>query len=34
MDAARAWYASPAYTEARSARDGAATGSFIAVEGV
>jgi uncharacterized protein (DUF1330 family) len=34
MDAARAWYASPAYTEARAARDGAATGSFIAVEGV
>lgn len=34
MDAARAWYHSPQYVEARAARDGAATGSFIAVEGV
>lgn len=33
MDAARAWYDSPAYTEARAAREGAATGSLIAVEG-
>jgi uncharacterized protein (DUF1330 family) len=34
MDAARAWYESPQYVEARAAREGAATGSFIAVEGV
>jgi uncharacterized protein (DUF1330 family) len=34
MDAARAWYDSPQYVEARAAREGAATGSFIAVEGV
>ena len=34
MDAARAWYDSPQYRAARDARDGAATGSFIAVEGV
>jgi uncharacterized protein (DUF1330 family) len=34
MDAARDWYNSPHYTEARAAREGAATGSFIAVEGV
>jgi uncharacterized protein (DUF1330 family) len=34
MAAARAWYDSPAYVEARNAREGAATGSFIAVEGV
>ena len=34
MDAARAWYDSPRYAEARAARDGAATASFIAVEGV
>jgi uncharacterized protein (DUF1330 family) len=33
MDAARAWYDSPAYREARAVRDGAAVGSFIAVEG-
>ena len=34
MDAARAWYDSPAYLEARAQRAGAATGSLIAVEGV
>ena len=34
MDAARSWYDSPAYREARRLRAGAATGSFIAVEGV
>jgi uncharacterized protein (DUF1330 family) len=34
LDAARAWYDSPLYVEARAAREGAATGSFIAVEGV
>ena len=34
MDAARAWYDSSLYVEARAAREGAATGSFIAVEGV
>lgn len=34
LDAAKAWYDSPAYREARSARDGAAVGSFIVVEGV
>jgi uncharacterized protein (DUF1330 family) len=34
MDVARAWYDSPQYTEAKAAREGAATGSFIAVEGV
>ena len=34
MAAARAWYDSPAYREARTVRDGAAIGSFIAVEGV
>jgi uncharacterized protein (DUF1330 family) len=33
MEAARAWYDSPAYRRARDARAGAATGSFIAVEG-
>jgi uncharacterized protein (DUF1330 family) len=33
MDAARAWYDSPAYRDARAARAGAAVGSFIAVEG-
>lgn len=32
-DAARRWYHSPEYTEAKAARDGAATGSFILVEG-
>jgi uncharacterized protein (DUF1330 family) len=34
LDAARAWYDSPAYVAARAARSGAATGSLIAVEGV
>lgn len=34
MDAARAWYDSPQYAEAKAAREGAATGSFIAVEGI
>ncbi len=34
MDAARAWYGSPAYVEARGVREGAAVGSFVAVEGV
>ena len=34
MDAARAWYDSPDYAEAKAAREGAATASFIAVEGV
>jgi uncharacterized protein (DUF1330 family) len=34
MDAVRAWYDSPAYVEARSARAECATGSLIAVEGV
>jgi uncharacterized protein (DUF1330 family) len=34
MAAARAWYDSPAYREARNVRDGAAIGSFIAVQGV
>ena len=34
MEAARRWYDSPDYAEARAAREGAATGSFIAVEGV
>ncbi len=34
MDTARAWYHSPAYVEARRAREGAAVGSFIAVEGI
>lgn len=34
LDAARTFYDSPAYTEARAARDGAATGQFILVEGV
>jgi uncharacterized protein (DUF1330 family) len=34
LAAARAWYDSPAYVEARGVREGAATGSFIAVEGV
>jgi uncharacterized protein (DUF1330 family) len=33
-DAARRWYHSPEYTQARATRDGAATGSFIVVEGV
>jgi uncharacterized protein (DUF1330 family) len=34
LDAAQAWYDSPQYAEARQAREGAAVGSFIAVEGV
>jgi uncharacterized protein (DUF1330 family) len=34
LDSARAWYDSPLYVEARAAREGASTGSFIAVEGV
>jgi uncharacterized protein (DUF1330 family) len=34
LAAARAWYDSPAYREARDVREGAAIGSFIAVEGV
>jgi uncharacterized protein (DUF1330 family) len=33
-DAARRWYSSPEYSAARAARAGAATGSFILVEGV
>ena len=33
-DAARRWYHSPEYQEAKSVREGAATGSFICVEGV
>jgi uncharacterized protein (DUF1330 family) len=33
MDAARDWYDSPAYREARALREGAGVGSFIAVEG-
>jgi uncharacterized protein (DUF1330 family) len=33
MDAARTWYDSPEYREARAARQGAAVASFIAVEG-
>jgi uncharacterized protein (DUF1330 family) len=33
MEAARAWYDSPAYVDARAVREGAAHGSFIAVEG-
>jgi len=34
VDTARRWYDSPEYREARAARDGAATGSFVLVEGV
>ncbi len=34
IDAARRWYHSPEYGEAKATRDGAATGSFIVVEGV
>ena len=34
LDAAKAWYDSPAYREARAARQGTAVGSFIVVEGV
>jgi uncharacterized protein (DUF1330 family) len=33
-DTARRWYHSPEYAEARAARAGAATGSFVLVEGV
>ena len=33
-DAARRWYHSPEYQEAKSVREGAAIGSFICVEGV
>jgi uncharacterized protein (DUF1330 family) len=33
-DAARRWYHSAEYTEAKATREGAATGSFILVEGV
>ena len=33
-DAARRWYHSPEYQEAKSVREGAAVGSFICVEGV
>jgi len=32
--AARRWYHSPEYAAAKATRDGAATGSFILVEGV
>ena len=34
LGAARAWYDSPQYVEARAEREGAALGSLIAVEGV
>ena len=34
MQTARAWYDSPAYLQARARGEGAAVGSFIAVEGV
>jgi uncharacterized protein (DUF1330 family) len=33
-DAARRWYASPEYAEAKATRAGAAVGSFILVDGV
>ncbi|MFI5047364.1 MAG: DUF1330 domain-containing protein [Acidimicrobiia bacterium] len=33
-DSARTWYDSPEYRAARAVRDGAATGSFILVDGV
>jgi uncharacterized protein (DUF1330 family) len=33
-EAARRWYHSPEYGEAKARRDGAATGSFILVDGV
>ena len=33
-EAARGWYHSPEYTEAKATREGAATGSFILVDGV
>jgi len=32
-EAARRWYQSPEYTDAKARRDGAATGSFILVDG-
>ena len=34
VEAAKTWYESPAYRIARAAREGAAVGSFIVVEGV
>jgi uncharacterized protein (DUF1330 family) len=34
MDAARTWYHSPEYGEARAARAGAATGRFVIVDGL
>lgn len=34
MDAARAFYDSPEYTAAKQAREGAATGQFLVVEGL
>jgi uncharacterized protein (DUF1330 family) len=34
LQAARQWYESPRYVEARAAREGAAVASVIAVEGV
>ena len=34
VDAAKAWYDSPAYREAREARSETAVGSFVVVEGV
>jgi len=34
VEAAKTWYESPAYRIARAARDGAAVGSFIVVEGI
>jgi uncharacterized protein (DUF1330 family) len=33
-DAARRWYHSPEYAEAKATREGAAVGSFVLVEGV
>jgi uncharacterized protein (DUF1330 family) len=34
LEAARAWYASPEYTEARRVREGAGTVDIVAVDGV
>jgi uncharacterized protein (DUF1330 family) len=34
LQAARAWYASPAYAEAKAIRQAAATGDFVFVDGV
>ncbi len=34
VEAAKAWYDSPGYREARAAREASATASFIVVEGV